>query len=32
VEGRKRHAAAALFDSNGFLLAASRALWIELRR
>jgi hypothetical protein len=32
VEGRKRHSACALFDSNGFLLAASRALWIELRR
>ena len=31
VEGRKRHSACALFDSNGFLLAASRALWIELR-
>jgi hypothetical protein len=32
VEGRKRHAAAALFDSEGRLLCASRALWIELRR
>jgi hypothetical protein len=31
-DGRKRHAAAALFDANGRLLAASRALWIELRR
>jgi hypothetical protein len=31
VEGRKRHAACALFDSNGLLLCASRALWIELR-
>jgi hypothetical protein len=31
VEGRKRHAAAALFDSGGRLLCASRALWIELR-
>jgi hypothetical protein len=32
VEGRKRHAACALFDSEGRLLCASRALWIELRR
>jgi hypothetical protein len=32
VEGRKRHAAAALFDSEGQLLCASRALWIELRQ
>jgi hypothetical protein len=32
VEGRKRHAACALFDSQGRLLCASRALWIELRR
>jgi hypothetical protein len=32
VEGRKRHAACALFDSKGRLLCASRALWIELRR
>jgi hypothetical protein len=31
VEGRKRHAACALFDSEGRLLCASRALWIELR-
>jgi hypothetical protein len=31
VEGRKRHAAAAVFDSKGRLLSASRALWIELR-
>jgi hypothetical protein len=31
VDGRKRHSAAALFDSGGRLLAASRALWIELR-
>jgi hypothetical protein len=31
VDGRKRHAAAALFDSEGLLLGASRALWIELR-
>ena len=30
-EGRKRHAACALFDSEGLLLCASRALWIELR-
>ena len=32
VDGRKRHAAAALFDSGGRLLCASRALWIELRQ
>jgi hypothetical protein len=32
VEGRKRHAACALFDSNQRLLCASRALWIELRQ
>jgi hypothetical protein len=32
VEGRKRHAACALYDSEGRLLCASRALWIELRR
>ena len=32
VAGRKRHAACALFDSEGRLLCASRALWIELRR
>jgi hypothetical protein len=31
-EGRKRHAACALFDSAGRLLCASRALWIELRQ
>ena len=31
IEGRKRHAAAALFDSAGRLLCASRSLWIELR-
>jgi hypothetical protein len=31
VEGRKRHSACALFDSEGRLLAASRALWIELQ-
>jgi hypothetical protein len=31
VEGRKRHAASALFDERGMLLCASRALWIELR-
>ena len=31
VDGRKRHAAAALYDSEGRLLCASRALWIELR-
>jgi len=32
VDGRKRQAGAALFDERGALLAASRALWIELRR
>ena len=32
VDGRKRHAAAALFNSRGRLLGTSRALWIELRR
>lgn len=32
VDGRKRHAAAALFDSESRLLCASRALWIELRQ
>jgi hypothetical protein len=32
VDGRKRHAAAVLFDSDGRLLGASRALWIELRK
>jgi hypothetical protein len=31
VDGRKRQAAAALFDSQGRLLSASRALWVELR-
>jgi hypothetical protein len=31
VDGRKRHAGAALFDSEGELLARSRALWIELK-
>ena len=30
-DGRKRHGACALFDSQGRLLCASRALWIELR-
>lgn len=32
LDGRKRHAACALFDSEGRLLCASRALWIELRQ
>jgi hypothetical protein len=32
VDGRKRHAGAALFDADGELLGRSRALWIELRR
>ena len=31
VDGRKRRAAAALYDSDGILTCASRALWIELR-
>ena len=31
VDGRKRHAAAALFSEDGAVLAMSRALWIELR-
>jgi hypothetical protein len=31
VEGRKRHSACALFDSEGRLLCASRALWVQLR-
>jgi hypothetical protein len=31
IDGRKHHAACALFDSQGRLLCASRALWIELR-
>jgi hypothetical protein len=31
VDGRKRHAGAALFTPDGELLASSRALWIELR-
>jgi hypothetical protein len=30
-DGRKREAAAALYDSSGRLLCASKALWIELR-
>jgi hypothetical protein len=32
VDGRKRHAGSALFDSEGRLLAAAQALWIELRQ
>ena len=32
VDGRKRNAAAALYDSEGRLLCAARALWIELRQ
>jgi hypothetical protein len=31
VDGRKRRAAAALYNSEGVLTCASRALWIELR-
>jgi hypothetical protein len=31
VDGRKRHAGAALYSGDGELLAVSRALWIELR-
>jgi hypothetical protein len=32
IDGRKHHAACALFDSTGRLLCASQALWIELRQ
>ena len=32
VEGRKRHAACAIYGANGVPLALSRALWIELRQ
>jgi hypothetical protein len=32
VDGRKRRAACALFDSEGRLLCASSALWIQLRQ
>jgi len=32
ADGRKRHAACALFDAEGRLLCASRALWIELKQ
>jgi hypothetical protein len=32
VDGRKRHAACAIFDARGRPLALSQALWIELRR
>jgi hypothetical protein len=32
VDGRKRRAAAALYDSDGILTSVSRALWIELRQ
>jgi len=32
LDGRKRRAGAALFDSGGELVACARALWIELRR
>jgi hypothetical protein len=32
VDGRKHHAACALFDAGGRLLCASQALWIELRQ
>lgn len=31
LEGRKRRAAAALYDSEGTFICASRALWIELQ-
>jgi hypothetical protein len=31
-DGRKHWSAAALYDSDGFLTSASRALWIELKR
>lgn len=32
IDGRKHHAACALYDSSGRLLCASQALWIELRQ
>jgi hypothetical protein len=32
VDGRKRHSGAAMFDSDGSLVASARALWIELRQ
>jgi hypothetical protein len=32
VDGRKRRAAAALYDSQGVFICASRALWIELQQ
>jgi hypothetical protein len=32
IDGRKHHAACALFDSSGRLICASQALWIELRQ
>jgi hypothetical protein len=32
VDGRKRRAAAGLYDSEGVFICASRALWIELRQ
>jgi hypothetical protein len=31
VDGRKRRAAAALYDPDGIMICVSRALWIELR-
>jgi hypothetical protein len=31
IDGRKRHAGVALFDSEGTVLASARALWIQLR-
>jgi hypothetical protein len=31
IDGRKRHAGAALHDADGDLLAVARALWIELK-
>lgn len=31
IDGRKRHAGAALFNADGDLLASARALWIELK-
>jgi hypothetical protein len=32
IDGRKRHAGAALFTADGELLASARALWIELKQ
>jgi hypothetical protein len=31
ADGRKKHAASALLDADGAVLAVARAIWIELR-